>query len=99
MPNSNKNKRNPELIALGTAIRKLRTNKDLTQEVLANLADLDTSYLGRVERGDNNAAYLTILKIATALGVQASELLTEAEQLQQVGWASAHRREIKPMVG
>jgi transcriptional regulator with XRE-family HTH domain len=84
VPNFNKNKRSPELVSLGATIRSLRTSEDLTQEALANLADLDTSYLGRVERGDNNAAYLTILKIATALGMQTSQLLASAEQLQRL---------------
>ena len=43
------------------------------------MADVDTSYVGRVERGDNNVAILTLIKIAEALEITLSELMTEAE--------------------
>jgi hypothetical protein len=36
------------------------------------------SHLGRIERGDNNVAILTLIKIASALGYSANELLAEA---------------------
>jgi transcriptional regulator with XRE-family HTH domain len=46
--------------------------------MLALLADVDRSYVGRVERGDNNVALLTLLKLSGALGVSASVLLQKA---------------------
>jgi transcriptional regulator with XRE-family HTH domain len=46
---------------------------------LANDADIDRSYFGRVERGDNNVAMLTLTKIARALGVSVAKLMKEAK--------------------
>jgi transcriptional regulator with XRE-family HTH domain len=39
----------------------------MSQEALALAAEVDRSYLGRIERGDNNAALLTLLRIAESL--------------------------------
>ncbi len=67
------------MCALGDAIRKTRLKQGLTQEDLALAADVDRGYLGRVERGDNNVALLTLLKIAQALGVSIKDLMREAK--------------------
>jgi DNA-binding XRE family transcriptional regulator len=51
----------------------------LTQENLALLAEVDRSYVGRVERGDNNVAILTLAKIAKALGISVAKLMKKAK--------------------
>jgi transcriptional regulator with XRE-family HTH domain len=51
----------------------------MSQEDLSLLADVDLSYVGRVERGDNNVAILTLLKLANALEITLTELMAEAE--------------------
>lgn len=43
------------------------------------MAEIDRSYIGRVERGDNNVAILTLLKIAQALNVGLKDLMKEAK--------------------
>lgn len=43
------------------------------------MAEVDVSYVGRVERGDNNVAVLTLLKLTKALGVSLAELAALAE--------------------
>ncbi len=53
--------------------------RDVSQEQLALLAGVDRSYLGRVERGDNNPAALTIIKISAALGVTTADLFAAAD--------------------
>lgn len=58
-------------------IRQVRTELDMSQEKLALLAEVDRSYLGRVERGDNNVALLTLLRIAKALGLTLTQLVTK----------------------
>lgn len=78
MPNSSSHRQNPQLVALGHAIRRLRKTHGLSQEQLGLQAEVDTSYLGRIERGDNNAAILTISKIAEALHLTVAELMVEA---------------------
>lgn len=79
MPNLSRHRQDPLLVQLGAAIRRIRTAKDISQEKLALTAELDRSYVGRVERGDNNVAILTLSRIASALGVSLVELLHEAD--------------------
>ena len=66
-------------MALGKAIRRAREAKKMSQEALADGAGVDRSYVGRVERGDNNAAILTIQKLARALGISVAKLMQDAK--------------------
>lgn len=75
MPNLSKHRQTTELAALGAVIRQVRTELDMSQEKLALLAEVDRSYLGRVERGDNNVALLTLVRIARALGLTLTQLV------------------------
>lgn len=70
------------LISLGRAIRHRRHELELSQEQLAQEAGLDRSYVGGVERGERNVAYLNIRRIALALKLHASELVARAERKQ-----------------
>ena len=54
---------------VGSNIRNLRRKKRLTQEKLAELADLHRAYIGQVERGEKNIGLINLEKIAKALGV------------------------------
>lgn len=78
VPNLSSHRQNPTLVALGEAIRRVRKERGLSQEQLALTAEVDLSYLGRVERGDNAAALLTLKRIADALGVTMATLMNEA---------------------
>ena len=69
---------NPALISLGAAIRAKRKAKSLSQEALAELADIDRSYMGGIERGEHNVAIMNLIKIANALEVKTSVLLSNA---------------------
>jgi transcriptional regulator with XRE-family HTH domain len=69
----------PQHDALGRALRDLRTQRQLSQEALGYRAGLHRNYIGGVERGELNPSYASLLKLATALGIQASELLRRAE--------------------
>jgi transcriptional regulator with XRE-family HTH domain len=68
------------LRALGAAIRKRRAELGISQESLAHRAKLDRSYVGGVERGERNVAYVNILKLARALDLSAAELIAQAEK-------------------
>ena len=59
----------------GTALKSERLKANLSQEALAELADLDRTYVGGVERGERNVALLNIVRLAKALGVSPSALL------------------------
>ena len=63
---------------MGEAIRSLRNEGGQSQEALALAAGMDRSYLGGVERGEHNLALVNLIKVATAIGVPASELLRRA---------------------
>ena len=66
----------PALIQLGENIRSLREQQGLSQEDLAEKADLDRTYIGGVERGERNLTILSLLKIAGALKCDLSQILT-----------------------
>ena len=78
VPNLSPHRRDPVLIALGDAIRRIRQTKSISQERLALLAGVDRSYFGRVERGDNNVAMLTLVKIAAGLEISVGDLMLAA---------------------
>ncbi|HOK67853.1 MAG TPA: helix-turn-helix transcriptional regulator [Anaerohalosphaeraceae bacterium] len=60
---------------VGKAIRRYREQKGISQEKLAELADLHRTYIGQVERGEKNLTLLSIERIAKALGVNVKDLL------------------------
>ena len=60
--------------AFGLRIRSLRKSKKLSQEDLAEKAELHPTYIGGVERGERNPSFESILRIASALGVSPSQL-------------------------
>jgi transcriptional regulator with XRE-family HTH domain len=60
---------------LGNNIRQRRTQLSLSQEQLAEKANLHRTYIGAVERGERNISLDNILAIAQALGISGSELL------------------------
>ena len=65
---------------LGQAIRKHRERLDLTQEKLAEKAELHRTYLADIERGTRNPSVESVRRIACALGIPISELFRTAEE-------------------
>lgn len=78
MPNLTRKRQDPVLVAMGRAIRAARVAKGMSQESLAFHAEIDPSYLGRIERGDNNAALLTLRRLARALDMTLARLVHRA---------------------
>lgn len=66
--------------AFGKAVRALRTEQGVAQEVLANLAGIERSHMGKVERGEHMPTLALILKISRALGCSSAELMVETER-------------------
>ena len=75
--------KNPKLALLGQQIRRLREEKDLSQEEFAGLADIDRAYYGGIERGERNLAALNLIKIANALGVEVGKLFPPLSALRR----------------
>jgi transcriptional regulator with XRE-family HTH domain len=61
--------------AFGKHVRKLRLDRGLSQEKLAELADLHRNYVGGVERGERNIAIINIVRLARALKVKPGKLM------------------------
>ena len=59
---------------LGRRIKALRQKTGLTQEELAEIADLHVSYIGHVEKGTKQSSLKTIRKISDALNISLAEL-------------------------
>lgn len=64
-----------ELKEFGQHLRKLRKQKSLSQEQLAELSGLHRTYIGGLERGERNPTLITLIKIAKSLNVQLGELV------------------------
>ena len=60
-------------------LRSRRLEFGLSQEALAERADLHRTYVGSVERGERNVSLVNIERLAKALDVQPWELLRKAE--------------------
>ena len=67
-------KSDPRVI-FGGRVRSLRAKRGMSQEQLADLADLDRTYISGIERGIRNVSLMNIVKIADALDINPSELL------------------------
>lgn len=64
--------------ALGTAVRQLRDEHRLTQEALADRAQVHAHYVSDIERGKRNVAIVNLSYLADAFDLKASELLNRA---------------------
>jgi transcriptional regulator with XRE-family HTH domain len=78
VPNLSGKRQHRILVALGQAIREARLSKGISQEKLALISEVDRSYVGRIERGDNNVAVLTLARMAAALDLTVAKLLQKA---------------------
>ena len=59
---------------MATNLRRLRNARGLSQEELAELADINRNYVGMLEREENAATLDMLEKIAVGLGVDPMEL-------------------------
>jgi len=66
------------LLRLGTAIRARRLEMKISQEALADYAQIDRSHMGKIERGERNVTFLNIVRIARAMQCKPSDLLLDA---------------------
>jgi transcriptional regulator with XRE-family HTH domain len=59
----------------GEHLRSLRKHRKLTQEQIAEAADLGVNIVGRLERATIAPGLVTLLKLSVALGVRVHDLL------------------------
>jgi transcriptional regulator with XRE-family HTH domain len=74
---SRRKEHNADAAAFGAIVRRLRTERGLTQEALAELAEVNVSYIGFIERGENVPTLTIVLNLAEALSTDPAELVRE----------------------
>jgi len=65
------------MVRFGKRLREVREKAGISQEKLAELAELHRTYVSSVERGKRNISLLNIERLAIALGVTMRELMPE----------------------
>lgn len=69
--------------AFGERVREVRLEKDITQEQLAEAAELHPTFISNVERGYRVPTVPTMLRLAKGLGVAAAQLVDGLEDLAE----------------
>jgi transcriptional regulator with XRE-family HTH domain len=62
-------------LKFGQRVKELRISKGYSQERLAELSDLDRTYIPGIENGKRNVSIVVVEKIAIAFGLSISELM------------------------
>lgn len=62
------------LVELGKRVRARRKALGLAQDELALVADMDRSYVGRVERGEQNISFSLLCRLCVALECDVASL-------------------------
>lgn len=65
--------------AFGQTLRKHRNLRGFSQEKLAELANLDRTYISQIERGLKSPSMIALIALAKALDVKAHILVCEVE--------------------
>lgn len=72
-------------IGLGRAIRKLRTEVNLSQETLGHRSEMHPTWISHIESGRINPTWGNVRRIATGLQVPLPELAALAEEFERAG--------------
>lgn len=64
-------------ILYGKRVKQLRLEKKLSQEKLANIVELDRTYVAQVESGKRNISLRNIQKLSHGLGVTLGEFFSD----------------------
>lgn len=62
-------------IKIGKNLKSARINRDMTQEEVADKADIHPNYYARIERGEVNPSQEKMYQICKALKVKSSDIL------------------------
>lgn len=74
-------KRHPNLVKIGKLIREARKAQGYSQEAFAAEAGLGRTYMGRVERGEQNISIQNLIQIALTLDLNLNNLLPPISEL------------------
>lgn len=76
-------KKHPNLVKIGKIIQGLRKEQGYSQEAFASDVGLARTYMGRVERGEQNISIQNLIKIALTLKVEVGQLMPKINQLKK----------------
>ena len=66
-----------DYVKLGEKIKRERVHNRLTQETLAEMAEITSSYVGQIERGERKVTLSKLVRIANVLNVSVDYLLSD----------------------
>ena len=76
----NDNMKEINYVQVGQKIKSLRMEAGLTQEQMAEMCEISTSFLGHIERGSRKLSLETAVKIADCLHVSMDALIMEGKE-------------------
>lgn len=71
----NRMTKDKRIIAFGKRVREIRKQKGISQEKLAELSNIDRSYMGNIERGEKNVTLKKVYEICDALEIDIKNLI------------------------
>lgn len=84
------------LLALGDKIRKLRHDADISIQKLSEISGVSPAGIYKIETGQMTPSVTTLIKISSALGKKASFFIEDFEQVKNVEFVKADKREKLP---
>ncbi|MBH0086607.1 helix-turn-helix transcriptional regulator [Psychrobacter sp. SCQQ22] len=63
------------MLAFGQRVREARKSRRISQERLAEMAGIDRSYMGNIERGEKNITLKKVYELCDALEIKIEELV------------------------
>jgi transcriptional regulator with XRE-family HTH domain len=79
----NPDSQSPAVIALGSAIRFLRQERNLTQEELGRRAEIHPTWISQIERGRVNPTFSNLRRVSRGLEVSLPDLAGLAEEMER----------------
>jgi transcriptional regulator with XRE-family HTH domain len=70
-------------VQFGNRLREIRTQKNISQERLAELAGLDRTYVSKIERGQRNISLEVAARLARALDIDIRGFFTKINEDQR----------------
>ena len=72
-------KTDQRMVTFGKRVREARKSKGISQERLAEIAGIDRSYMGNIERGEKNITLKKVYEICDALDIEIQELTNDID--------------------
>jgi transcriptional regulator with XRE-family HTH domain len=78
-----KSKQTSLLVVYSSVLRKIRLDLEISQEMLAELAGLDRTYISGIERCKRNLTIGSLEKIISGLGITHKQFLLELNKYEE----------------